>query len=68
MPLKDAVPDLFLISQKKEVTVANCWDREHNIWDLGFRRGILDGVFESWLGLVSMIDPIGLGDSIDRAY
>lgn len=56
----------FLISQRKEANVADRWNKEHNDWDLGFRRGIMDKEFESWLLLVSMT-LFDLRYGVDRA-
>lgn len=48
--------------------VADCWNDIWLDWDLRFRRGIRYREFESWLGLVLMIDAAKVGDGIDRAY
>ena len=44
--------DLFLISQKEEATVADCWNKDQNDWDLGL--GVL------WIGSLK----VGLGLSL----
>lgn len=68
--LEETFPDLYNISMKK-ASEADCWnsDNNENDWDLGFRRGILDREFYSWLGMASKIDVVTLrlGDGLDRA-
>lgn len=67
MALKDAFPDLLLISLKKNAIVTECWNVEQNYWNLDFRRGIPDREFVSRLGLISTIDTVRVGDGVDKA-
>lgn len=65
-PLEVAFPDLFLLSNRKEDTIAGCWNEEHRGWDLGFRSSLFDREFDSWLGLISRLDTTHLREPSNR--
>ena len=35
-------PDIYSITIKKGVSIADCWDCEHQAWDLGIRRPLFN--------------------------
>lgn len=41
-PLKDTFPDIYVISQKKNTSIHDCWDANNQTWNLGLRRGLFE--------------------------
>lgn len=54
VPLRVSIPDLYAMSNKKEIF--DCWDRENQAWNLGFRRGFPDRELNRWVVLIQKCD------------
>lgn len=65
-PLIDASLISFLISNKKEACIQDCWDSDNQTWNLGIRRVLFDREFGSWVSLIEKLNSVRLGPRLDK--